>query len=67
MISCVIVAENAKKIRDCIRTLRFCLDAVLYCKNDLDDKESFHGMSNIGCSTQTYDDKRILGTSQPIN
>ena len=54
-------------MRDCIRTLRFYLDAVLYCKNDLDDKESFHGMSNIGCSTQTYDDKRILGTSQPIN
>jgi len=25
------------------------------------------GMSNIGCSTQTYGDKRILGTSQPIN
>jgi hypothetical protein len=38
MISCVIVAENAKKMRDCIRTLAFCLDAVLYCKNDLDDK-----------------------------
>jgi hypothetical protein len=64
MVDCDVVVRNGENMRYCRWTSWFCLNVVLYYKNELHSEDSSHNTFNIGCSIRTCGDGGLLSSSQ---
>jgi hypothetical protein len=65
MVDCDVVVRNGENMRYCRWTSWFCLNVVLYYKDELHSEDSSHNTFNIGCSIRTCGDGGLSGSSQP--